>query len=265
MFFPVTNLVFTGILLLLVLTLILQFQHIRAQQREKRERSTMVALLSHRLRSPLSAIKWNTELLLNQEIGKLQIAQMELINKMSISIADAIHVLNTFLEASRIERGDITTVPVALDLMECLPRIMDSYKSLMEEKKQTVDLQKYDERIIVFMDPLVLHTIIEVVFHNAILYTPNNGKIRVSVDDGWKKGKKVMLRITDTGIGIAPADMKNLFTKFFRSRDAKIISTMGNGLGIYLVKQMLQTIGGSITCTSELHKGTTFTIGLPKA
>lgn len=265
MFLPVLNLFFTGILLFMALMMILQFQRIRSQKHEERERSTMVALLSHRLRGPLSAIKWNTELLLNQDMGKLQIAQMELINKMSLSIADAITVLNTFLEASRIERGELTTAPVALDLLEYLPRIMESYRGLLDEKKQTIELTKPQERILVFMDPLILHTIVEVVLHNAILYTPNGGSLRVSIDSPLKTQRKVLLHIADTGIGMSPDDMKNLFTKFFRSQDAKKLSTMGNGLGLYLVKQMLKTIGGSISCTSELRKGTVVTIGLPKA
>lgn len=265
MAFSSSSLFLLGTLLLMVSMLFLQAQRARSQRREERERSTMVALISHRLRGPLAAIKWNTELLLNQDVGKLQIAQLELINKMSISIADAIHVLNTFLESSRIERGQITTAPVALDLMEYLPRIIDSYKPLLTEKKQALELPTQEERILVFMDPLVLHTIVEVVFHNAVLYTPVGGKIRVSIDEGWKTGKRVMLSIADQGIGISQEDMGKLFTKFFRGRTAKTVSTTGNGLGLYLVKQMLETIGGSIVCTSELHKGTTFTIGLPKA
>lgn len=250
--------------LLIALTLVMQFQYGRLWRKEKQERGTMVALLTHRLRSPLTAIKWNTELLLDKELGALADEQKELIVKMNTSIVDAIHVLNTFLETSRIERGEITGSPVSVDLIEYLPHIIDSYRGLLKEKKQTLDLEKNDRRILVFMDPLVLHTVVEVILHNAILYTPEGGVIRIKVDEN-SAGKKVLLKISDSGMGISLEDQKKLFTKFFRSSGAKTVSTTGNGLGLYLVKQMLQSIHGSIVCTSELGKGTTFSIGLPRA
>lgn len=262
---PVFITLLSGTMLLMVSMLLFQLQKTKNMKKEEHERSTMVALISHRLRGPLSAIKWDTELLLNQELGKLQISQMELLNKMSDSVADAIGVLNTFLEASRIERGKMETTPLALDLMEYLPRIIQTYKPLLDEKKQVLVLPKPTQRILVYMNPLILHTIVEVVVHNAILYTPVGGKITLSIDENNPESKHVMLSITDYGIGMSPDDLQKLFTKFFRSHDALMISTTGNGLGLYLVKQMLQSIGGTITCTSQVKKGTTFTIGLPRA
>ena len=260
---PVYVTLLSGTMFLMVSMLLFQIQKTKHMKKEALEHTTMVALLSHRLRTPLTAIKWGTGLLLDQGLGKLQISQMELLDKMSVSVADAIAVLNTFLEASRIERGKMETTPVALDLMEYLPRIISTYQSLLEEKKQSIALPKNDKRILVYINPLVLHTIVEVVIHNALLYTPEGGKINIAIDESHPK--HVMLSVTDFGIGISPNDMKKLFTKFFRSHDALIVSTTGNGLGLYLVKKMLDTIGGTITCTSEVHKGSTFTIGLPKA
>lgn len=232
-------------------------------KKEEQERSTMVALLSHRLRTPLTAVRWGTGLLLDQGFGKLQISQMEVLNKIRISVTDAIGVLNTFLEASRIERGSIDTTPLALDVLEYLPRLMSTYESLLEEKKQIIELPKHEGRVLVCMNPLILHTIVEVIVHNALLYSPEGSTIKINVDD--TDAHHVMVSITDSGIGISPEDMKKLFTKFFRSHEALIVSTTGNGLGLYFVKNMLDTIGGTISCTSELHKGSTFTMGLPKA
>jgi len=224
------------------------------------ERNMMVALLSHRLRTPLTSIKWHTELLLNQEFGKLRISQMELLDKVNSGIADAIAVLNTFLEVSRVEQGAIGSKPVSIDVWDNIEGVVDEVKAKAAEKNQTITFPKPAERITAYMNPLIFHTIFEVIVDNAIIYTPTGGTIEIIVR---REGKQAIIHVKDNGIGLTPAEQKKLFTKFFRGDKAKIISTNGNGLGLYLIKQLLATIGGSISCTSEAQKGTTFSIQLP--
>lgn len=253
------------ILLLLLtgaLTALLAHQFLSSKRRQllERERNTMIALISHRLRTPLSGVKWYTEMLLSQEFGKLQISQMELLNKINGSVADAIEVLNTFLSASRVERG-IDSKPVMLDLWENLNGMTDSHRHDMDEKHLILERKESPQRTLVYVDPLVLHTIFDVLLSNAITYTPDGGTIRIDADDG---PTHVTLRVSDTGIGMSRRELGELFTKFYRAEKAKVVSTSGNGLGLYLVKRMLENIGGSIRCESVQGKGSVFTVMLPK-
>ena len=222
----------------------------------------MVALLSHRLRTPLTSIKWYTELLLNQEFGKLQIAQMELLNKVNTAIGDSITILNKFLETAQIERGEFVYKPSAIDVQEHLQRVIDSVHDRLQEKEQKLTVLATSGRIVAFVNPLVFHTITEVLVSNALYYTPKGGTITIHVGE---EDDNVRIDVTDTGIGMTESDMKHLFTKFFRSERSRTMHTGGNGLGLYLVRQILQQIGGNIRCTSGLNKGSTFTIILPTA
>src|SRR3989338_5286049 len=114
--------------------LVLSERHkIRLLRDQGKEHDTMVALLSHRLRTPLTSIKWYTELLLNQEFGKLQIAQMELLNKVNTAIGDSITILNKFLETAQIERGEFVYKPSAIDVQEHLQRVIDSVHDRLQE------------------------------------------------------------------------------------------------------------------------------------
>ncbi len=238
--------------------------HLRHKNRLLRlrgdERTTMVALLSHRLRSPLSAIKWNTDLLLEQDFGTLQPTQLEMVRDVSAGIDNAISVLNTFLSASQAERG-LAMSPVKIDLQEQLDVIVDSLR--IEIKKKHIDFtyRRLPQRITVFIDPMVLHTVIEVIVRNAITYTPDGGAVMLTVDDTQPM---VTVRVTDSGIGISVTDQLKLFTKFYRSKRAQQMSTTGNGLGLYLAKHMLDMIGGSISCDSREGTGTTMAIRIPR-
>ena len=95
---------------------------------------------------------------------------------------------------------------------------------------------------------------------NAIKYSPEGGKVVVTAET---KGKSMELSVQDEGIGMTDADQMKLFTEFFRSEEAKQVSHEGTGLGLVLVKQIIEELGGEIHVKSQLHKGSTFMIKLP--
>ncbi len=226
------------------------------------ERNMMVALLSHRLRTPLSSIKWHTELLLNQEFGKLKISQLELLDKVNAGVADTIQVLNAFLDVARVERGGVASShPVMIDVWEHLQRVIDGQRGAMEEKKLTLHASHAQKRLTVYIDPLIFHMIIDTLLSNAILYTHPGGTVTVSAEE---HDRDLLVSVTDTGIGIPQPEQKRIFDKFFRGARAKVMSTGGNGLGLYLVKQLVESLGGIISFASEENKGSTFTVVLPQ-
>lgn len=230
-------------------------------KRENRDRNMMIALLSHRLRSPLSSIKWHVEMLLDSGFGKLQIAQLELLNQVNHSIGDAIGVLNTFLETSRIEQGNAMADPISIDLWKEVDTTVQNLQRSAKTKHKIVCMRG-DKRVMVLMDKFALLMMLEVLLHNAFTYTPEDGTVTVRARE---EENVVLLSVTDTGIGIAPEDQAQVFRKFFRGKRAKELDTTGNGLGLYLVKEILERTGGFIRCESVPGKGATFTLGLPNA
>ncbi|MDB4978437.1 MAG: sensor signal transduction histidine kinase [Candidatus Peribacteria bacterium] len=236
-----------------------------AHQRLKREsvdNNMMVALLSHRLRTPLGSIKWHVEMLLDSNFGKLQISQLELLNQINHGIGDAIGILNVFLESARIERGAISANSKSVDLWKAVDTTVSNLEKTMKKKHTVIREFDTSKLTIVQMDPLLLHMILEVILHNAILYTPENGTITIASKE---QAHSIVLSVRDTGIGMTADEQKHLFSKFFRAKKAQAIDTNGNGLGLYLVKEVLLHAGGSIRCESEANAGSCFIIEFPSA
>jgi signal transduction histidine kinase len=111
-----------------------------------------------------------------------------------------------------------------------------------------------------FADPAKLQQVIYNLIDNAIKYTPNGGKIRVSLE---QVGRDAVLKIADNGMGIPKADQPHVFDRFYRVDKARARDTGGTGLGLSIVQQIVRLHGGSITVQSEPDKGTTFIIELP--
>lgn len=249
-----------AICILLVVVLVFEYFAYQRLMRENRDRKMMVALLSHRLRTPLTSMKWYLEMLLSSDFGKLQIAQLELLNHLNLSATDAIKILNTFLETSRIERGQAPERTISVDVENAVNMTISNLRSTVADKHQTIDIHATEPHITVLMNPLTLHMILEVMLHNAMKYTPDNGQIRVDIA---KNDTAVTLSVWDSGIAIPREELKHLFTKFFRGKEAIALDTNGNGLGLYLVKDMLKEIGGTIRAESEEGKGTRFIVEIP--
>jgi two-component system sensor histidine kinase VicK len=239
------------------------FEYIAYQRlmRENRDRKMMVALLSHRLRTPLTSMKWYLEMLLDSDFGKLQIAQLELLNHLNMSATDAIGILNTFLETSRIERNhNGSDKAIAVDIENAANMTVANLKTTIMDRKQTIDVHAAAPHITALANPLTVHMILEVLLHNAMKYTPDGGKITVDIG---KSDKVVSISVWDSGISISKEDQKRLFTKFFRGKGAIAIDTNGNGLGLYLVKDMLKEIGGTIHAESNEGQGARFIVEIP--
>ena len=112
----------------------------------------------------------------------------------------------------------------------------------------------------VYADPARLAQILTNLLSNACKYTPQGGHIRVRA---WQEGERMHCAVSDTGIGISPDDQARLFTKFFRSEDPAVRKVPGTGLGLCIVKSLVELQGGNIALESQPGRGTTFTFTMP--
>lgn len=241
--------------------LISQMLDITKQKEVDQAKTEFVSLASHQLRTPLSSVKWYTEMLLAGDAGKITKIQKEYLGEIFVGNERMIDLVNALLNVSRIDLGTFIIEASNVDITKILKEEIKVLQHQLDIKKIKTDI-KIDKIKEVDADEKILRILFQNLISNAAKYTPERGKISISLLD--HDSKKLKFIIKDTGFGIPKKDQKQIFTKLFRADNVKQKDTTGTGLGLYLVKSILDTIGGKISFKSEVDQGTTFEILIPK-
>ena len=224
-----------------------------------RQKDEFVSLTSHQLRTPLTAIRLFVEMLSDEQVGKLNEAQHDYINKVADSTRRMIELVGDFLNNSRIDLGRLKIEPEMTKLDKFIGDYVDELQPIAAKKNIKL-IYKPDPLPSVPIDRNLYGQIVHNLLTNAIRYTPEQGKVSVGIE---KSVKGYKLSVADTGIGIPKAAQAKLFQRFFRAENAVLMQGEGSGLGLYLVKKILELIGGSITYETTEGKGTTFHVIIP--
>ena len=210
-----------------------------------RMRNDFVSFVTHQLRTPLSGIKWMLELAAE---GTDPDEKTSYIQDAHESADRLIGLVNDLLDASRLESGKLRVVLEAVNLRTLTGDVLDDVTTLVREKGHTVTVESAADLPDVTSDPQLLRQVVMNLLSNAIKYTPPGGRIaiRMGLD-----GRNLRWSIHDSGIGIPKASAARLFEKFFRADNVHTVDTEGTGLGLYLVRLIVERFGGTVTCESE--------------
>jgi len=222
-------------------------------------KSTFVSMVSHEIRGPLSTILSQIKILMDGLAGELGPKQADILGKISRKVEGLVELSNELLDLSRIEAGLIVQDKQPVQLMDILEGLVEFIQARAEEKNISLTLKRTNLPLI-NADMKSMEEVFSNLITNAIIYTPEGGKVDVS---GEVKGNFVGVSISDTGYGIAPDELPRIFDKFYRSKTEKTRNIVGTGLGLPIVKSIVEAHNGTVKVESKEGVGSTFYVRLP--
>jgi len=228
-----------------------------------RAKSEFVSLASHQLKTPITSIKWLSEVLLRKGSEPISPTQEKYINNIHDSSQSMINMINDLLNVSRIELGTLSMNITALDVKELVENVREEQKHSADEKHITLKMIYEEGLPPLSADRNLFRMVIQNLLSNAIRYTPENGSVECEVSRASTDKEFLFVRVSDTGIGIPKEERKNIFQKMYRAQNAQTSVPDGTGLGLYVVKTVVERAQGGITFESTEGTGTTFYVSVP--
>jgi PAS domain S-box-containing protein len=244
-----------------VIGAVVVFRDTTIEKEMDKAKSEFVSLTSHQMRTPLTTIKWYSQALLTQA-ENLEQSQKDYLHEIDIANQRMIDLVNSFLNMSQVERGMVKYNLTPKDYVCESLDILESMQKAADEKNITLKFSTDSEYISAKMDLELYQAVLTNLIINAIKYSPDNSTVRLSVT--LENNKKIVISVEDRGIGIPKDEQKSIFNKMYRASNARSKETDGNGLGLYLVKTIVDNTNGKISFTSD-EGGTVFTIKWPKS
>lgn len=237
------------------------FRDITHDHEVDKMKSEFISLASHQLRTPLSAIKTYTHMLYDGYMGDLTSAQKKSLNTIIGATNRMNELISTLLNVTRIESGSIAVTRKTVDVIPVAEEIIEELALSSAVKAIDVKLSaKPKSDIKITTDLLMVKEILTNLIANAIKYTPDKGKIEINIK---ARPLDVLFEVRDNGWGIPKSSQDQIFSKFFRAQNIVKRETTGTGLGLYLVKGLVEALGGAIWFESIEGSGTSFYFTIP--
>jgi two-component system, OmpR family, sensor histidine kinase VicK len=251
------------------------FRDVTNERTEEKQRAEFISTASHEMRTPVAAIEGYLSLALNEKVAHIDAKARDYLDKAHQSTQHLGKLFQDLLTAAKSEDGRITSHPIALEMGQFLSEIVEDIRFTAEKKSMLVDYligsnsgsmgatagQKVIKPLyFVNADPERLREVIINLFDNAVKYS-EKGKITIGLtgDD-----KVVQFRISDQGFGIPAEDVSHLFQKFYRVDNSATRTIGGTGLGLFICRKIVELYNGRIWVESQVDKGSTFYINLPR-
>lgn len=243
---------------------VVAFRDVTKDQLLEQAKNEFVSIASHQLLTPVSAAKGYLSMLLAGDFGDFSREQKEYLGKLFQLNQRMIELVDDLLNLSRVELGVLDTAFEAVDVKEFMRNEIKAIEPSAQKKKialaEDLDGPVPDVRV----PPRLLRVVLQNLLSNAVKYTPEGGRVTVTLrptKDGTVE--HVLFSVTDTGIGIPSKDRERIFTKFYRAENARNSGNDGTGLGLFIVRSVVDALRGTVRFESVEGKGTTFSVEIP--
>lgn len=225
------------------------------------ERSDLISISVHQLRTSLSALKWILKMFQDKETGELSQKQNDLIEKAINSNDKMTELVNDLLTLNSTESiSDLNNLE-KIDIRELIDQVLSEFSSEAKEKNiEIIVSRENNDTPLITCDKKMIIIVLQNLIENAIKYSNENDKILITIN---KKNNELEVSISDNGIGIEDSEQDKIFSKFFRASNAKDKNIIGSGLGLFSTKIIIEKHKGKIWFEKNNDKGMRFIFTLP--
>jgi len=225
-------------------------------------KDTFITVASHQFRTPLSVIRWSFDMIVAEKASTPIAKIRDTISDISDNILKLVTIMEDLLTVGEFGLGEYKRKNLeAFDIIAATQKIIDSYAKTIEEKKIWLEFKKPPEKLMLRVNAHAIEAAIKNLIDNAITYTQKDGgKVLVSME---KSDGGFRFAVEDNGIGIPKKEQRLVFTQFFRASNSVEEKNVGTGLGLYIIKNIIEGHGGKIGFRSEEKKGSSFWFTLP--
>lgn len=249
---------------------IITFRDITKELAEEEEQSEFISTASHEMRTPVASIEGYLGLALNPQTATIDARARQYLEAAHASSQHLGRLFKDLLDVTKLDDGRMKPHLAPVDIVAVVREMAQAHVPKMQAKHLkysfgTADAvnngQRVEPRVYAAVDLDFMREVLDNLIENAIKYTPDGGEIWVNARGD---GDKALINVTDTGIGISPEDAAHVFQKFYRVDNSQTRSIGGTGLGLYLVKQRVEALGGRVWVESAFGEGSTFFVSLPR-
>lgn len=251
---------------------IITFRNIAKELAEEGEQAEFVSTASHEMRTPVASIEGYLGLALNPQTATIDERARGYLTAAHAAAQHLGHLFHDLLDATKLSDGHVRPKFEPVEMVGLVKQIADAHLPAARTSRinfqfgsksssMVSDIRRLDQVVYASVDVNFLREILDNIIDNAIKYTPSGGSIYINV---LGDGDRALINVTDTGMGISSEDLPHIFQKFYRADNSKTRTIGGTGLGLYLVKQRTEAMGGRVWAESAFGEGTTFYVSLPR-
>ncbi len=226
----------------------------------KQSPARLISIAAHELKAPIAAIEGYLRIIRDKSAGDNPKAYEEMIDRCLIRAGEMRNLISDFLDLGRLESGQARREAIRIDAAESVRYILEAMEPLIRDRNITVTLNVGNDACLI-ADPQDMQVILRNLLSNAVKYNVDGGRIDIDIHS---QDDTIIIVVTDTGIGIASDDQKQIFREFSRVKNGSTRNIPGSGLGLWIVKQLVEHYRGRIDLTSAPGKGTAVTVVLPR-
>lgn len=249
---------------------IITFRDITTELEEEEKQSDFISTASHEMRTPVASIEGYLGLALNPQTATIDERAKKYLEAAHASSQHLGRLFKDLLDVTKLDDGRLKVHKVPVEIVSVVREMANAREKDMHAKHLKYSFgttgpvtgdKQIDQLVYAAVDLDFLREILDNLIENAIKYTPDGGEIWVNARGD---GDKVLINVTDTGIGVSPEDAGHIFQKFYRVDNSQTRQIGGTGLGLYLVKQRVEAMGGRVWVESSFGDGSTFFVSLPR-